>query len=406
MILNKFIMRMNSICKKIQNKFWQHYKGNYYEQRVLESPLIQNINFDFDRRQRKALICYLPQYYFQRIDLNQTGRTIAFEIFKVVKVLAEFGFCIDIISANDIQAINLLRAKPYDLIFGFGESFYRITKLQPEAVSVLYMTENHPVFSEAEERKRIEYYYQRHGVKVPMERSGLFYKKDHLSTKYDFVIALGEAELFQSQYEKPFSIFPTGLLNSEYVQGAKDHSSTRKHFLWLGSSAVVHKGLDLLLDVFSIRDDVALHICGLNNESRRKLFMPKRANIIDYGHVNINSKQFLDIVNSCSFSILPSCSEGMATSITTSMLHGLIPVVLINTGFNKLGECALFLNDFKIEYLNYKVSEFSGYQASVLQLLSAKAQTFASANFSLETYEKSIRAIFGEIIEKTDGTSI
>jgi hypothetical protein len=395
-------MRVNSICRKIQNRLWQHYKGNYYEQRVRDSPLVQNINFDCDRRQKKALICYLPNYYFQNIDPNQTGRTIAFEIFKVVKVLSEFGFCIDIISVNDIKAINLLQAKHYDLIFGFGESFYRITKLQPKAVSVLYMTENHPDFSEAEERKRIDYYYKRHRIQVPLERSGLFYKKEHLSTRYNFVIALGEVELLQAQYEKPFSIFPTGILNPEYGQKGKDHESARKHFLWLGSSAVIHKGLDLLLDIFSLRDDVTLHICGLNKESRRKLHILKRANIIDYGHVNINSKQFLDIVYSCSFSILPSCSEGMATSITTSMLHGLIPVVLRNTGFNRLGDCALFMDDFKIEYLNLKISEFANLQASELDLLSKRAQNFASSNFGLETYEKNMRAIFNEITEKTD----
>lgn len=398
-------MKVSSFRKRIQNRLWQHIKRNYYEHRVKDTPIIQNINFNCDSHQRKALICYLPDYYFQNIVLNQVGRTIAFEIFKLVRVLSEFGFCIDIISANDVQAIDLLRAKPYDLIFGFGETFYRFTKLQPKAIKVLYMTENHPAFSEIEERKRIDYYYQRHRIKVPLERSGLFYKKEHLSTRYDFVVALGEVEFFQPQYEKPYAIFPTGILNPEYVQKGKDHNSTRKHFLWLGSSAVIHKGLDLLLDIFSLRDDVTLHICGLNNESRRKLIIRKRANIIDYGHVNINSRQFLDIVYSCSFSILPSCSEGMATSITTSMLHGLIPVVLSNSGFNRLGDCALFMDDFKIEYLNIKISEFSNLQASELDLLSIKVQNFASLNFSLETYEKNMRTILSEIIGKTDENS-
>ena len=89
-----------------------------------------------------------------------------------------------------------------------------------------------------------------------------------------------------------------------------------------------------------------LHICGLQKHERKQLILQKRVNIIEHGQIEINSDLFLEINNTCSFIILPSCSEACSTSITTGMLHGLIPIVMRDTGFNRLGENAIFFEDF------------------------------------------------------------
>jgi glycosyltransferase involved in cell wall biosynthesis len=216
----------------------------------------------------------------------------------------------------------------------------------------------------------------------------------------DFIIiALGEIEHYRKQYEKPYSIFPTGFLNSDFVFKHKNHVDARSHFLWLGSSAVIHKGLDLLIDVFRERDDITLHICGLDQLSRELLDIPKRSNIIDYGFISINSDTFLNIAGACSYSILPSCSEGMATSVTTSMLHGMVPVVIKDTGFNRLGEYAIFLDDYKVDYLDDMLSRLAKIDPSELEVLSQKVRAFACRNFSPEAYENQLRSILAEIIQ-------
>lgn len=391
-------MDQKLILQKIKNKVWGYIKDNFYLQRVIDSPLIQNINFNSLANQKRALLCYLPNSFFQTLDSRTIGRTIPFEIFKIVKILSEYGYCIDIISANDMKALNYLKTNKYDLIFGFGETFYRITQLQPEALSIFYMTENHPEISHREEKKRVDYFYNRHKIKAPLVRSGRFYKPKHCENKYDHLIALGETYPFKEQYEKPYSIFPTGILNSEFVFRPKAYSSARKHFLWLGSSAVIHKGLDLLIDILRDRDDITLHICGLDQKSKKMLNVPTKSNVIDYGFVQINSEKFLKIVDVCAFSILPSCSEGMATSITTSMLHGLIPVVIRDTGFNRLGDHAIFLDDYKIAYLNDMISKLIESEPDELERLAGKIHSFANRNFSIEAYENTLRSIFREII--------
>lgn len=390
---------MSDIEGKIKDRIWRFVRDRFYPYRVKDSPLVLNINYNCSYSQKRVLICYLPHFYFQTIDLSTIGRTIPFEIFKIVKILSEFGYSIDLISVNDTKALDIVKGNRYSLIFGFGETFLKMTQLQPTALSVFYVTENHPKFSFIEEKKRLDYFYERHKRKASIERSGRYYTTHHVAVTYDHIIAMGEVEQFSDQYERVYSIYPTGFLNSDFVFKHKDHINTRKHFLWLGSSAVIHKGLDLLIDIMTTRDDITLHICGLDPKGRKLLDVPQKSNIVDYGFVNINSDTFLKIVEKCSFSILPSCSEGMATSITTSMLHGLIPVVIKDTGFNRLGENAIFLDDYRIEYLNEMVSKLAEYELDELELLSKKVFEFASKNFKVEAYEKEFRSILLEILK-------
>jgi len=63
-----------------------------------------------------------------------------------------------------------------------------------------------------------------------------------------------------------YQLFPTGIINSDFKFKVKNYAQTRNNFLWLGTDAFVHKGLDLLIDVFSKRDDVVLHICGITKK--------------------------------------------------------------------------------------------------------------------------------------------
>ena len=403
MQITKVSMDIKGVEIKIKNKIWTWTKDYFYPQRVKDSPLVRNINYDGLGNQKRALICYTPNIFFQSIDIKTIGRTLPIEIFKLIKILSEYGFCIDIISVNDIRALEFVKSTNYFLIFGFGETFYEITRFQPDALSVFYVTENHPEFSMREEQKRLDYFYERHKRKGTIQRSGRFYKSEHVAVRYDHIIAMGEIEQFGQQYENPFSICPTGFLNSDFIFKSKDHLKTRRHFLWLGSSAVIHKGLDLLVDIAGKRTDITLHICGLDEVSRDLLALPARSNIIDYGFVNVNSETFLRIAEACSFSILPSCSEGMATSITTSMLHGLIPVVMKDAGFNRLGENAIFLEDYRIDYLDRMLSVLVESDPSELESLSEKVHAFAIKTFTPAVFEENLRFILNEIFRKQGG---
>lgn len=391
-------MSKSNIKRKVLNRIWLHIKDLFHEQRGVDSTVVQNLNYSHSSHQKKAIICYRTDSFFSNWQATSIGRTQPFEILSIVKVLADLGYCIDVIDCNDQRSLPLLSGKQYDLIFGFGDNFYLLTQQQPEAVSVLYMTEQHPEFSYREEQKRIDYFNIRHNRQLRIARSGIFYKLHHLYPTYSHVIAMGEEEPFLKQYDHVFTISPTGLRNPYYTFRPKEHQSSRKHFLWLGTSgAAIHKGLDLLLDIFSKRNDIVLHIGGLKKSDRKIFSIPNRHNIIDHGFIDVKSDFFLQLVEQCSFKLLPSCSEACATSVATGMLHGLIPVVMQNAGFNRLGSHAVFLKDFELEYLENQIIRLANTDPIILENMSQRAFDFALANFTIQAFEQSIYDIFSQI---------
>lgn len=384
---------------KIKEKLWVYIERFFYSQKMRDSNAVLNINYNNGENQQKLLISYKANGYFINLE-NKLGRTVLFEIFEIAKIFSELGFCIDIIDCNDTKILKLISNKKYNLIFGFGENFYQISKLQPEAISILYMTENLPDFSYQEEKKRLDYFFARHKKRIKIQRSGEFYKLYHLEKKYSEVITLGEIIFSNNYYKNTYSVFPTGIINPQFTFNKKNHLLTRKNFLWLGSSGAIHKGLDILIDVFKKREDINLIICGLTKVDKIMLDFPDRNNISDYGHIDIKSDTFLNIIQNCSYIILPSCSEGFSTSITTGMLHGLIPIVMKDTGFNKLMDNAIFLDDYSTEYIDSELNELSCALPEELNLFSKKVFDYARENFLISTFEMRFRIIINDIMKK------
>jgi hypothetical protein len=366
------------------------------------TKVVRNLNWDISTpNQPRILISYLCRLF----ELDTTlpiDRTHHFEINEMIRVFSRLGFCIDVIDCMELAQISKIKNTKYDVIFGFGSVFYQMTQLCPDAVSILYMTENHPSFSEREENKRKNYYYERHRKKVKFTRSGTYYTEQHLEKIYDHIIVLGDAAPFSSLYETIYSIFPTGLINKKFtfLEKEKKHAVTRKHYLWLGSFGAIHKGLDLLLDVFTQEKELHLHICGLSPKDRKFLNFSPSSNIHEYGHINIQSDEFIKLVSQCTYIILPSCSEGFSTSIATGMLHGLIPVVMKNTGFDRLNNKAFYLEDFHLDYLTKKIHEYSSWNEMNLSEMSRDIYFWSRDNFSTETYSTKFLEIMEAIFKK------
>lgn len=392
-------MTLKILKLKFLQRLWLKMRPHFYDQRVKDTAIVQNINYsELIINQKKAVICYLTTSYINDWGNNNIGRTQPKEILAMVKALSDLNYCIDLIGYHDLRALPYLKKKKYHLVFGFGESFYQLTNLHPSAISILYMTEHHPNFAEKAERNRLDYFYQRHGKRGKFVRSGNFYWQRHLQKKYTHLLTMSEIAPFAEQYSEPFSIFPTGVHNTDFVLKKKDCNNTRKQFLWLGSYGAIHKGLDLLLEVFDKREDLTLHIGGFYKADRKLIKLPKKPNIIDHDYIDVKSQIFLDIVDDCSFLILPSCSEGFSTAVTTGMLHGLIPIVVKDTGMNRLGDLAIFLEDYKLEYLDKKLIEISSLNPDILERLSERCYDFAHRNFVPKEFERSFKKVMNQII--------
>lgn len=302
--------------------------------------------------QKKILIAYInPMFRNAGVTLHSNIS----ELFIILQYFIERKYEIDLIPVESFD-YKMLDPVRYDVIFGFGEPFRYAVKnnANKNAINILYLTESAPPFSLQREKERIEYFFERHRKRIKISRSALYFRREDLELP-GFCLLIGGAHT-KSTYQDLFDpdriycIDPTALANTRYRFKERVIEKTRKRFVWFGSNSFVHRGLDVIIDAFNILPDCELLIYGYywDDEKNLKRLIGKAANIRLMGVMDVQSDDFLELTESCSFVISASCSEGMSTSLLTCMKHALIPVATIETGVENIEKLGYLLSGFKV----------------------------------------------------------
>lgn len=386
----------NKLKKKIKeilcNRLYVH---NFY----------QNINLDVcNKEQKKILICYID------IILNKNYNDIIkhtnfFEAFEIVKTFIDLNYCIDLCDCNDTYNISKTKEKSYDIIFGLGKAYELACNMHPNALKIVYLTESAPKVSYRNEKERINYYFKRHNRRIKILRSGLYYNENLIKVS-DFGICIGNRYNSQFFYDlisadRIYLINPTALINKNYiVKTNKNFEVSKRNFLWFGSSGAIHKGLDILLDIFKENKNLKLYIAGLSDTEKWVISHYKDCkNIINLGFVDVQSLEFIEIMDKVAFVLLPSASEGMSTSVLTCMKHGLIPVVTANVGID-VDNIGIFLDDYKIEYVENKILELSNMDNSKIKELYNNLLLYVDDKFEVKYFKEDFNKIINSILTK------
>jgi len=370
---------------------------NFSRDSIFRSTIIRNINLDLcDDNQKRAVIIYINQNLLVDVEGQELYRTNILEMNQILKVFINLNYSIDLIHCQDFDNVRNLMEKSYAIIFGFGNNFHSLCKNNPMAKKIMYVTENHPKISYEKEKERVDYFYNRHRRKIEMDRSFKYYKEEHFDL-VDHAIILGEVTPYEKYEFDKSVISPTGFYNKNYVLKKRNFEVSKRNFLWFGSNGAIHKGLDLLIDIFKHREDIVLHVCGLNDKDSKLLNFAPKFNIINYGKINVQSEKFLELVNTCSFVVLPSCSEGFSTSITTCMRHSMIPIVMKDTGFNRLEEKAFFLESYKLEYIEKELNSIININDELINEMHKEIYEFANKEFLLKNFNDKFKAIINNI---------
>lgn len=366
-------------------------------QRIGEEQFISDVNRDYTREQKKMLLCYLDYPRTVRELRENFGHTNRQEMMQIVKVCIEMDWSIDICGCNDRNAIEQIQSDYYDCILGFGVTFEYAREHNPKALSILYMTENPYDVSYARETERIAYFTERTGRTFALERTGVYYQKDD-EKKADAVICLGDERYFP-EGKRVIRIWPSALKNPTF---SLDFSQKKRtDFMVYGTDGFVHKGNDLLVEIFGRHPEWTLYLCGARGEEKAKEAGYKLPpNVHAVGFVDTMSEQFNEIVKKCYYLLLPSCSEAPSTAVLTGMRHGMLPVVSRGIGLDGLQDYCIFLDDYHIEYLEGILSELvsGSVEESELQRQSRKAMEYADEHFGLREYTKMFRQALRTLI--------
>ncbi|HDY7986287.1 TPA: glycosyltransferase [Vibrio vulnificus] len=338
--------------------------------------------------EKRALVSYLSDCY-DNLNIYEGGRTNRRECSIVVSVLNSLGYTVDLLDCRDSEPINSRR---YDLVFGFGHPFRKSISDK----KILYLTEQSPKFSYREELKRIDEYNTINQASLKIERSGVFYEDADIEMSDGFITLGYENKLnltidYGIESNRVECVYPTGVPSS-----ISKADFSKQSFLWFGSAGVVHKGLDILCDVFKERPDLDLYVAG--DIGRNKKLVPKLKNIHLCGYVEVCSKQFFDLIQTCSFVVLPSCSEGVPTGVITCMQSGLIPICTKVCSIQESQQFGFCLSTPDKNELFALIDKASLLDSEENEYLSKIIQSKSFHNYSESKFTESLKAALSQLL--------
>lgn len=391
------MITVKKIIKGIFYMFGFKIEYKYQSDEILRNVFNSNFN-------KKVLLAYIKTPFFFPIDRSHSNKI---ECFTAAEIFHNVGYQVDII---DFRNESFRNYDCYEIVYGFGiafeNSFYsRNTKLK----RIFYGTGCCPLYSNIESTKKVISFYERTNFFLP-ESARLV--KEALSLSMlasNAIIALGNEfvlntyRMVGSEITKYFSLNAFYFKTCDIDIENKDFKKAQNHFLWFGSPGLLHKGLDILIEIFSKSPNIVLHICGAWPDEKRFIEIFQKEieqcrNIKKHGFIDIDSDEFKKLMDTCAFVVFPSVSEGGAVSILNVMGNGgLIPIISKSVGLDvdKFGWQIdnVDINDFEMIIKHSQKIDFATLKAEAI-----KIKEVMQNYFSYEAYKLNLRAIIKEIL--------
>ena len=309
----------------------------------------EKLEFGSQKSSKRALVSYVqfPQFalkstYFRSAHVNKAFSKM------IVDTLLSFGYSVTLTRCDRIPEIK----GNYDLFLGHTKTFSEIASLLPkECIKILLLTGSSPEFGNRQQKLRSEALRTRRAIAIPEFSENVVPDASENLNVADSILLVGNdftkytwhADFHSKMFTiDNFSMFPRS------TKIIENHN-----YLFLSSVGQVHRGLDLVLEAFSGREE-NLFICSgfekepeFKNAFHNELY--RSSNVHPVGWVNLAGRKFSSIAQMCSFAILPTCSEGMSSSLLNLMALGLIPVATRNAGVDLSGHIG--------EYIEFEVSD-------------------------------------------------
>ena len=336
-------------------------------------------------------------------DIRLKYHTNRWENREIARIFYELGYNVDCIDFN----CSFYPSKQYDIMFGICGRFGEFEKFfKPNALKILYLTGSYGNYNYEKENDRLLYLEQRRGVRLDLERATKG-GNDTCFENADICLLVGN-EYTLNTYPKRFHnkirlINLTGSLLSK-VKTPSEYYPNEREFLWMGGAGPVHKGLDLLLEIFAKHPEWTLNVMSKINPKSQffKLYkkeLTQLSNIHFHGLVMPSSEKFEKIVSRCFAYINPSCAEATSTATVTALSVGLYPIISYDNGFTLPKECGIYLDKCSLEEIESAISSLWQKDKSDVCAQIAQVQQMTLKNFSRDNFHNQMLRFLSEQIE-------
>lgn len=352
-----------------------------------------------------ALISYLRDPIVAADTNPLSGHSNRWECREICRIFLEMGYAIDVIDHGDAA---FFPQKHYDVLFDIDSNLQRLAPLVgPNCLRLLHLTTSYPRFSNAAELLRVDEFEKRTGClytpKRILPRLELTDRSLRLAHHCSLIGNATTLETYPSEYrDKTTCISVSG----SFLPEVRDVVTTEmpRAFVWFSGYGAVHKGLDLVLEVFAKRPDLTLHVIG--DVEREPDFTGAYAgqlaapNVIQHGYLDTSSPALIAALKGAAYSIYPSCAEGTATALVTCLQFGLLPIMSRNSGVDLPEGCGVVLEALTVEAIEAAVNGASKMSSDELKRQTLACQTYALERYSRKRFSLEMRAYLSEAITR------
>lgn len=310
----------------------------------------------------------------------------------------DLGYRVDVI---DNYNFEFMPKRRYDFLIATRMILEKLAdRVNEECVKILHIDTAHWLYHGTAEHQRMLQAQERRGRTFtrlyPVERNRAIERADCATMKGN--------DFTRSTYAyagKPIWPVPTSTVRMFPFPEDRVTESARRHFVWLGSRAPIHKGLDLVLEAFAGMPDCRLTVVGPLGEDEEfseayadELAMP---NVTVTGWVDMTGGAFESIARTAIALIYPSCSEGQSGAVVACLHAGLIPVVSRFSGVDVSPDMGRVLAESTVEEIRRTVRSLSELPTGELEAMARRAWDYARENHTRQAFAERYRAAITEI---------
>lgn len=336
--------------------------------------------------------------------------TCLYEIYEVGRIFDQLGYAVDVTTDDNVR-VDLTK---YDVIYDGRKIQAEVWRKNIPAKTIRFSPGAHPIFCyEATVQKNIAIKSEKSIWLTTSSRylnaSLLTYYVDYFA---DHVIVYGNQYVldnylkYDSRKER-YSLLPAFYFDCHQPDlEHKDFDKVRHSMCWFGSLGLIHKGLDVAIDIALAHPEITLHICGATK--REKEFwnyygplIKDKPNIIDHGFINIESQEFVDIMSQCAFMINPSISEGGAAAVLNVVANGgLIPICSLATGLDFPSDDSYIIDDISKDAFERVLLEAMSQSEATLRQQSIAVCEYVRKNYAFEAFQRNMYNIIKSCVEE------
>jgi hypothetical protein len=398
--MNEFIRkfnRSNRLPIKIIRKIWNWRQGGrVISWRPKNSPI-----------KGRVLLSYLPYaLLYDADDKFFEGHTNKWECREIARIFQAAGYEVDAIHYNNSK---FRPRKKYNILIDIDTNLQRLAPLLPtDCKKILHLTGSYSLYQNAAEQQRIKNLQQRrpnitYTAKRQIKNPKLSEKSLELADYCSLIGTPHTLQTYPKKYHSKINLVAVTASVMDRIKSAEEFVPAEKEFVWFAGGGAVHKGLDLLLEVFSCQPQFILNIVGGLAEELdflkiydKELHLP---NIRYHGPLNPNSEEFCAVAKKCFCFINPSCSESISTAAATCLTYGLYPLVSRDTGIALPENCGRYLETCSLTEIKKNIREIHNLSDAELAGQIAAAQQFALEFFSREKFTAVMENFFHEIVK-------